>query len=228
MALTKLEAKELIRELLDDASSRLWSDTLLERLVTTTLDRLWGEVLSFAPRFTSKVDTIATLQAPGYIRLALTTDTPAGDLTSRFFRVQSVVRGNQEYAAADPRNIVVNTNGLVVRDTSREWVYHIQDRQLWVFPLDTEEDMELRYSFLPPKYSGLANGDPVQWPEGLEDAYVYEAAGRAMLKGGREDATALLAIGREAMADVRAYVSRPHGGVITPFQHMTAQSWGGE
>lgn len=228
MALTKLEARDLIRELMDDASDRLWSDSLLDRLATTTLDRLWGEVLSFAPRFTSQLDTITTLQTPGYIRLAQTTETPAGDLTQRFFRVQSVTRAGREYAAADPRNIVVALNALVVRDTSREWVYHIQGRQMWLVPLDTAEDVEIRYSYLPPKFSGLADGDPVQWPEGMEDAYIYEIAGRAMMKGGREDATAMLGIAREAMADVRSYVSRLHGGVITPYQHMTAQAWGGE
>jgi hypothetical protein len=225
MALTKLEARELIREQMDDASSKLWSDSLLDRLTTTTLDTLWGELLEHAPRLTSQLDTIATLQTPGYIRTQLTTDTPAGDLTQRFRRVQSVMRGEQMYTEVDPRRVAVQGNVLVAND-GRDFVYFLQGKQIWLLPLDTAEDVELRYSYLPAKYSGLANGDNVEWPEGFEDAYTWEVAGRAMLKGGRENADSLLGVAARSMAQLRSLIKT--GGVIMPYHNMPAQAWGGE
>jgi len=225
MALTKLEARGLIQELMEDAGAKLWSATLLDRLATLTLDSLWGELLELGPRLTSQLDTIATLQAPGYIRTQLTTDTPAGDLTQRFRRVQSVVRDSQTYTEADPRRIVVQGNELIAND-GRSYVYFIQGKQLWLFPLDTAEDVEIRYSYLPAKFSSLADGTAVEWPEGFEDAYTWEVAGRAMLRGGRENAEALLSVAARSMGQLRSLI-KPNT-VIMPYQHMTAQAWGGE
>lgn len=226
MSLTKLEARDLIRELIDDASDRLWSDALLDRLATLTLDSLWGELLEVNPRLTSQLDTIATLQTPGYIRLQLTTATPAGDLTQRFREVQSVNRNEQGYSPVDARNIVIQGNELIVNDDPHQYGYLKFGQQFWLFPLDTAEDVEFRYSYLPEKFSSLADGDAVEWPEGFDDAWTWEVAGRAMMKGGREDPAGHLAIAGKSMASLRSLI-KPNK-VIVPFQSMPAQAWGGE
>jgi len=226
MALTKVDARSLIREVMDDAASKLWSNTLLDRLATITLDSRWGELLEFAPQLTSQLNTITTLTAPGFIDLNLTGD--GGDLTQRFFRVQHVVRDGQEYTAADTKRIVIEVNEVIANDTGKKFVYFIRGDQLWLLPLDTTLDVELRYTFTPARFSDIAESDNVAWPEGYEDAYVFEVAGRAMLKGGREDAAARLSSGRDSFANLRSALTRPHGGVIMPYQHMSAMAWGGE
>lgn len=225
MALTKLEARGLIQELIDDASAKMWGTSLLDRLATTTIDALWGELLEINPRLLVQTDTITTLQSPGFLRLALTTDTPAGDLSQRFRRIQHITRDGREYTEIRRQNVVVEDNEVGVND-ARQYGWYRKGKQIWLVPFETTPEVEFEYNYLPTKFSALADGDAVEWPEGFEDAYTWEVAGRAMLKGGRENAESHLAIAGRAMANLKSLVR--DGKLILPQYHMTAQEMGGE
>lgn len=212
---------------MDDASATFWSSANLDVLISLTLDDLWQDLLRFEPSITSQLDEITTLTSPGYIRLPKTTDTPVGDLTQRFFTIQSVTRDGREYSPIDPRDVVIEDNEVKTTNAG-DFRYFKRADQLWLLPLETTPAVEFRYSFLPATFSSLADGNTVVWPEGSEGVYTFESAGRAMMKGDREESAHLLGIANLQMKHLRARVSRPFPGPLMPFQPSTPQAWGSD
>lgn len=230
MALLKSDARLQIRQLLDDSDARWWTDANLDKLSMLVYDDRWAEILQFAPRATSQLDTLTSLTSPGYIRLPLTTATIAGDLSQRFFRVQSIVRAGQEYSPTDPRWILVENSATVGTDAGA-WKWYRQGTALYLFPLDTATQVEFRYSYLPAAYTSLADSTAIVWPEGGEMAFIYEVAGRAMMKGGQELAAgqAMLAMANRIMREtVIPMAERLHAGPAGIIPADTSESWGSE
>lgn len=208
MSLTKAQSRTLIKQLMDDPDSKRWSATNLDFLTQVTLDSLWGKILQFAPWATSQLDTIAAAATPGYIDLR---NVPPGQLSKRFHRLQSVTREGIVYSPADGKELVIEDNSLL---TSHQRRFHVIGNQLWLFPLTTTPETEVRYSYKPQLYTTLGENDAVDWPEGHESAFVFQVAGRALFKGSAEDGLALIRIGLEDFADLQYDLSHQQLGPV--------------
>lgn len=215
--LSKVEARALIRQLIDDPAGKLWSTTNLDQLIEGVLDELWGELLDQFSWLRSD-EELATIVAPGYVDLA-------EDPFVRYYRVQQVTRSGILYRPADQRDVLVE-NGVVV--SAPEFSYTIFGSQLHMFPYSETADVYIRYSSLPEPFTSLSPGpdpdDPqdddisfIEWPDGYHLAYVYDVASRALEKGDREDSSKL---GRRAEASLfrlKAFLRRHNLGPTMPY-----------
>lgn len=220
--LTKAQARMLTREWLDDPNAKRWSDTRIDLAIQMALDDLWTDMLDIQSGLTSQLHTITSLVSPGYIDLRLTTQ--GGQLTQRFYRVQKVTRDGREYRPVDPRDILIEgNNALAGPDIS----HYVLGDQLWIFPLDTDTDVELRYSFKPTPFTSLTDGMNVPFPEGSESAYVLMASATTMAKGGAEDIGQLMALAKDARDRCLAAIRRQYHGMTVPFSTGTGVEIGG-
>ena len=210
--LTKAQARTLVREWLDDPAGKRWSDSRLDLAKQLAIDDLWTDILDLQGNITSQLHNITTTVSPGYIDLRLTTH--GGQLTQRFYRVQNVVRDERVYRNCDPREFVIQSNGAVV---APDFTYFVQGDLLWLFPLDTETDVELRYSFKPTPYTSLTDGMYVPFPDGNESAYVLAASALTMAKGNIEDAGQLFSLANQAKDRLLASIRRQYQGMMVPF-----------
>jgi hypothetical protein len=222
MILTKTQARTLVQQWLDDPSAQFWSEANLDLLISLVLDDLWAEVLEANPRYLSVLDTLlsADLDSPGYVDLS-----GDGPLTERFFRIQSVTRDAREYVPVSPQNIVIEADTVIVSEASPR-SYYLQGQQLWLFPLDASASIEVRYSYLPADFNGLGASASVVWRDGFESAYILEAAGRAMLKGDRENGERLLGMGRAVHRRLLSTISREYPGPDMPYMSVRPGAWG--
>ena len=78
--LTRLQARTLIQELIDDTAAKLWTAPNLDILTEATLDELWGELLDQFAWLRSTESGALTPVAPGTINLTTA--------LTRFYRVQ--------------------------------------------------------------------------------------------------------------------------------------------
>lgn len=183
--LTRGQVRTLIRQSLSDEASEKWSDTALDFLTQVVYDELWTRILHKNPYFVRQVD-IVTPVAPGYVDLKLVAD--GGSLTQRFHRLQEVFRGasgsptsGRVYRELDPRDVLLQGNPASVIWTP-DFRYTFLGDQLWLFQpngLDATTAIEVRYSYLPTVYTGLADTAQISWPTGMEGVLVNAVCSRA-------------------------------------------------
>ena len=224
--LTKAQYRTQIREFLDDPSAKLWSAANLDILTQMTQDTLWSEFLDIDPYFVSQNDSLTSLTSPGYIDADQAAG--VGDLTKRLFRIQSITRDQQEYGQVDRRHTVLQGGEVKSVDGSNSFNYLFLGDQIHLFPYDLTTDLEVRYSYYPTLFDGLADGTDVEWPEGHELALVLSVAATAMAKGGREDNQQLAVMAHREVARLKSKLARKSHGPTTMFMGDTAQGWGGQ
>lgn len=220
--LTKAEARTMIREWLDDPQAKRWSDARIDLATQMVIDDLWTDLLDVQSGLTSQLQTITSLATPGYIDLRLTTI--GGHLAQRFYRVQRVVRGSREYRPIDPRDVLIELNKSIV---GPDFTYYVIGDQLWLFPLSTTDQVELRYSYKPIPYTSLTDGFSVQFPEGSESAYVLAASALTMAKGNVEDAAQLVVLAATARERCIMAIRRQYHGMMVPFTTGSPFEMGG-
>jgi len=223
--LTQLQAKTLIQQYIEDPNAVHWSDSgtpsNLELACDLAYDELWGEILEIDPWLLSLTETITSLTSPGYIDLD-------SDLTNRFYRLQQLVRDDQPYSKADPKDVTfdVGQSELIVAKNYRYWF--VGD-YLYLSPLSTTEDVDITYSFYPDRFSGLADGTAITWPEGHESAFIYNMAIRLMAKGGQEDSGQMLPyLADQAWKRLLSAVKRRAVGPLVVRAHDQPQDWGSD
>lgn len=222
MSLTKTQARDLIRQVIDDPAAAMWSDVNLDLLIELSLDEMWGEIFNYSPWFKTQLDTITSLTSPGY--LDLRTVANGGALSQRFHRLQNVVRGGRSLTKYDPRDSIVELNKEVYAPQDS---YTFFGDQLWIFPLDTSADVEIRYAFKPAGFTTLSAGNPVIWPDGHESAYVYEIAARAIVKGDRESNQTILSIAGKSWDRLIDMVRKRQIGPTVPWANDSQHEFGG-
>lgn len=202
----------MVRQWLDDPNAVRWSDANLDMVIQLVIDDLWTDLLDMNPQLTSQLHTFTTVNTPGYIDLRQTTH--GGDLTQRFYRVHEggVVRGSRQYVPREPSDTVIEEDTGIVYES---YTYYVQGDFLWLFPLSTSDQVELRYSYKPTQYTSLTDGMVVPFPEGHELAYVLTAAALAMPKGAAEDPSTLQMMADKAVHKLLAAVRRQtHGAAM--------------
>lgn len=222
MSLTKAQARTQIRQLLDDPNSTMWTDANLDQLTELAMDEMWSDLLSYNSYLNSQLDTITSLTTPGFIDLRIVAD--GGALSKRFHKLQSVVRGGTTYTKYDPRDTLVELNAEIFAPTES---YVFIGDQLWLFPLDTTTDVEIRYSFKPAGFVSLTDGTKVTWPDGHDSAYIFEIAARALVKGEREDNLRMLNIAGKAWDRLIETVRKRQIGPMVPWTPDSQHEYGG-
>jgi hypothetical protein len=180
------------------------------------------------------LQTISTLHSPGFIDLRLATN--GGDLTQRFYRIQSVKGiadvGSQAariYYPKDPRDYLLGGGDTTVIVATR-FTYEIKGDQLWLYSSDNQfgpAPVDIRYSFKPPTFTSWADGSFIPWPEGGEAAAVYSAAAHTMAKGNAEEAAQLLLLADKAKDRMLASIRRQWLGSTVPYTTGSTFEFGG-
>ena len=215
MAVTKLQSRSLVQQLLDDSAAAFWTAPNLDLLIEGTIDELYGELLETFP-WLQTTETSAAIVAPGYVNLAALT---------RYHRLQQVVRNEQTYMPADPKDVLI-VNGQVVSAPTSSYI--VLGQQLHLFPYDTTTPVYVRYSSLPTAFSSLADGTAVDWPDGHHLAFIYEAAARAMEKGDRENSDRFSQRAQVALLRLRSRLRKQQVGPVMPWHADDARYWGGQ
>ncbi len=128
----------------------------------------------------------------------------------------------------DNRDITLEGSKVKASNAGQSHKYLFLGDQIHLFPYNLTDDVELRYSFYPTLFDGLADGTAVQWPEGHEDALILTAAARAMAKGSREDATQLATLAGAAVQSMLEVIERRAPGPKMPYLDDTPIEWGSE
>jgi hypothetical protein len=226
MSITKTNARTMVRQFIDDPDAARWTDGNLDLLITLTLDDLWGELLDFAPMALSQLDELTSFTSPGYIDLRLTGS--GGDLSQRFYRVQSVVRNTRAYTEMRHHDVLLEDNDVQASNVGTNYHYIVQADRIHLFPYSTTDAVELRYSFLPPEFTSLAGGDTVIWPDGYDAAFLHESAARALIKGDVEDPGQHRLVAHNIMERCREAISRNSAGPTTMLLTSHPHEWGSD
>lgn len=224
---SKVQVRALVRELIDDPGGRLWNTTNLDMLIEGCLDELWGQLLDQFGYLRSTSQSL-TPTSPGYIDLS----TANTAFTSRFYRVQKVVRDGVEFSPVSNRDVLMQgTTALDAPDSS----YTIFDNKLWLFPQSTTA-VYMQYASLPEPFTSLSPGpDPddsadddvsfVEWPDGHHMAYIYDVASKAIEKGDREESAKLARRFEVSWLRLLSYLRKQNAGITMAQIHDQPEQW---
>lgn len=218
--MTRGDAITLIRELIDDRGANRWTTASLGLLATMTLDSLYGELLDVAPNWQRAVETVSPT-SPGYVDLS-------ADLTNRWYRFfrNGIVRESQIYSPAKSSLISLDDTGTTVL-AAPSYTYVVWGGQLWLFDLDATNDVDITYSFKPTSWADLADDNTeVIWPDGHEDAYIFEIASRCLMKGAAEDWTGMSSKATAGLSRAKAWVKKWFPGPDVVEYHDNPGDWG--
>lgn len=218
MALTKAQARTLIRNLLTDENSQLWTAAVLDVLIQTTIDGLWELLLTANPFYTRQVDGAPAVTSPGYVVLG------SGGLSLRFHKLHSVVREQVVYTPTHQDDLVLDGNTEVVAPPQ---TYAIFGNQLWLFPLALTPVPVISYAYKPPLFTGLADTADVVWPDGHENAYVFAVASLASVRGGAQLRQEYQLIADAALQSTLEFVRHRDNNVTVPRTFDSAEQWSG-
>lgn len=215
--LTRLQARTLIQQLVDDTGATLWSAPNLDILTEGAIDELWGELLDKFEWVRSTEAATLTPTAPGYVTLSTA--------FTRFYRLQMVARDNQAFWPANQKDVLV-INGVQI--VAPDHTYVVYGDQLHLFPYSLNQ-ISVRYNSRPTAYTALANDSAlVDWPDGYHMAYIYDAASKAMEKGDRENSERFGKRAEQSMFRLKSFLRKQQVGPIMPWFHQDAIEWGGQ
>jgi len=110
----------------------------------------------------------------------------------------------------------------------QRFCYQFLGNQLWLHPLGAVTTfVELRYSYRPTRITTLADGSPVEMPEGSYRALVNLASAEALTKGNAEEANQFRGMGEEARNKLINSIRRQYHGMMVPFSTQQPFEWGG-
>lgn len=224
--LTKAQYRTMVRQYLDDPNGKRWGDVSLDLAIQLVLDDLWTDMLDQAPYLTSQLQTISTLVSPGYIDLRLIIN--GGQLAQRFYRIQSIKSAERIYYPKDPRDYLTTAGENAVLVGSA-YTYEIKGDFVWLYSNSSSfgsAPVDIRYSFKPVAFTGLADGNNVPFPEGSEMALVLSAAANTMAKGNTEDAVQLMALAEKARQRLLDAIRRQWHGSMQPYTTGTSTEFG--
>jgi len=217
---TKANFRILIRSAVDDPNAARWSDAVMDLFTAATIDSMYSDLFQVAPFLTSQLDTLTSLTSPGYFDKRITA---TGDLSQRLFRIQTIVRNGTTYTQGKALNLVMENS---VEITGLPTTYILLGDLVYLFPLNTTDDVEIRYSFRPASYDDLADASDVVWPDGYETAAIYETAGRLLAKGAAEDNQGYLALAGSEFGRLKSAVIRGSVGPLTIMNMDESVAWG--
>jgi hypothetical protein len=223
MSFTKAQARSAVAQAIDDPNFKRWTSANLDVVIAMAVDDGWSQLLETNPYYTSQLQTFSSITSPGYVDLRLIAN--GGALSQRFQKVQKVTRDGREFSLAKQQELLLEGNADLSKLAYR---YIFFGDQLWLFPLETNLSIELRYSFKPPSFISLGENDTVAWPEGHESAYVYEAAARAIGRGNAEEMTNFMSIAQMSQKRAENAIKRQYYGALMMDVDDAPTAWGAE
>lgn len=184
--LQKGQIRTAVQQAIDDPSGIRWSASNLDVLITVAQDTLFQAILDTFPTFTLAVAEAITTDASGAFDLTTT--------TQRFYRIIKVVNSVSS----------VELQPIYYTDKVPSQAYTIGGFKLLTIPTLATTALKLDYSYLPTRFTDLANDTtalPNEFPVGHESALIYLAAAWAMTKG---DQASMAQIGRIADQAIEA------------------------
>jgi len=210
--MTKGELRTVVRTLIGDQGALVWADTMLDVTIGAIFDELWVELLDAAVWYNSELETFDSLSEPGYLDLS--------ELTRRLYKMQSVVRDQFTYTSTSLRDIVIEGEVQLV---APNYTYAILAQQLWLYPLDADTPLELRYSYLPTPYLNLSDSDNISWPSGHDSALFFSIVYRLVADDKLQRYAVLAA---QAMARLKQAIIQQHNDPAVMYLTGSAQEWG--
>lgn len=203
--LIKSSVRTLIQELIDDASAAFWSAGNLDLLTEICLDECHGDLLEHAPWLSTVTERISSFDSPGTLNLASALAAP-----DRPYKILKVQRDERTYRYVSPWNVMYENSTKV---SVPDYTYTIVGNILHMFPYDTSTTVEITYNTLEAKYTGIADGAAfsTMWPDGMESAFIFLVASRAILKGDREEGDRLAREAAVAQKRLYARIAKPTG-----------------
>jgi len=217
----------MVAQLIDDPSNVMWSAANLDLVITLVYDQLWHRMLEHAPflNVTSATVLAADLTSPGYFNIGTVT----GLSTVRIKRLLELQIDGQVYYEGRSEDEVFTGSEIKVTEARGGYRWVRYGALVYPFPLQTSDDVLVRVSVLPTRFTAIAaDSTAITWPDGHEDALVYKAAGVALGKGDKEDASRLLGLAKEAWEELRGTIGRPSSGPVMPRMLGLPENWGGE
>lgn len=224
---TKGNVRAMVAQLLDDPNNQHWSSTYLDLLITAIYDETWAEMLDANPELSTTTATVsaANITSPGYVTVGTTT----GLTSLRARQILEVQRAGQTYYEARPEHIVYDGTSIRAHALQGDYAYFVRGLQIYLLPLSTTDDIRIRFSVLPPRFTGLSTDNTViTWPDGHEAALLFKAAASAMAKGDQEDPKTLLYLADESRKALFNTIRKNSKGPITPLLKGDPTQWGGE
>ncbi len=190
----------------------------MDLFTAATIDSMYAELLQLVPFYTSQLDTLTSLTTPGYFDKSI-----GGDLSKRHFRFQTIVRNGTTYTKGNALNLVMESS---VEIPGLPTTYITLGNLIHLFPLNTADDVEVRYSYRPDSYNELADSGTVEWPDGYETAPIYETVGRLLAKGAAEDNQGYMALAGSEFGRLKAAVIRDSVGPLMVMNMDESVAWG--
>jgi hypothetical protein len=130
-------------------------------------------------------------------------------LTKRFGRVQAVTKDSMQYFYTNPRNVTMQSGEQVV---AADRSYTVMGRKLYGFPLESSCTYEVRYNYLPTSFTEQLDTAEVEWPDGFENAFVYEVVARALAPESSEKYELFHRLASNTYNDMRSLLKRQYVG----------------
>ena len=225
--LSKSDARDLVRQLIDDPAGKFWPRQRLDLLFAGCLDELWSQLLDEFSYLTSVEETVTRDAAGG----VLTTT----QLSSRFYRAQRVMVAGREYDYVHPREVNISGSEVV---SGPDYCYTVLHDGIWALPLEPNTAITIRYSHLPEPFTSLdpASDSPdseddddvltIPWPDGHHMAYIYDVAAKAMEKGNRKESDRLTRRAEHSLLRLKQYLRKQHVGPVMPWYGDDVLDWG--
>lgn len=185
------QVRTAIRHAIDDPLGNLWPDANLDVLTEMVEDTMFQAILDTWPWFLSTTESKAP-DAAGKV--------PLSNLTNRFYRILDVKR------TSDGLRLL----SKLPNESIPQNAYYIIGGDLVTDPIIAgPATIDITYSFLPPKYTGLANDatELPNYPEGHESALIYLTAAWAMTKGDRESITQIARVANQAVEALLRHIA---------------------
>jgi hypothetical protein len=222
--LTKAQVRTQVQQMMDDPSAVQWSAANLDILIDGVFDAGWRDILEVNPWANSQHETLTStdLTSPGYFDESDLTPPTGG----RIHMMQLLTRAGYQLQPITPERVVIEDNAVTARDASLNSYFKL-GTEYWMFPLDATTDVEVRYSYLPQGFNASADGSALVWPESHVSALIFEAAGRALMKGAREDSNSLLGMAQAMWGKMLDDAGKSYPGPVVPFYADSPLDWGG-
>ena len=219
---TKANVRTLVSELADDPDHVAWTAANKDLIISLVYDTLWSRMLELSPNLTSARQDLTSLTSPGYFTIST-------GLDNRFQRIHTITRNSQVYSPVSVKDVVIQGDVVKAEDVRGSYHYVLLGDQVHLLPYNTTDDVEVRYSYKPTRFTDIASDATViTWPDGHEEVLIYAAAARLLMRGDREDATQLSTIADLAWRELSSAIQHQQLGPIMPHHMNQPSAWGAE
>jgi hypothetical protein len=226
---TRDQLVTLTREAMDAVGSTKWSATEILYLLDSAFDGEWSNILSVAPYYRVAQRAVVTDANGQFAEADLSGGT--GDTAQNFYRILTVTDGNYIYDQTRFQDVPLATTAGYPVPYMYDRLYYWFGENIQVLPVSVGAALTVTVNYKPPVPSELSGGSvTVDFPHNAQMIVAWEAAARALSKGGNESGAAadLLGLARGERETMLNDIQRR---TINPLRMMpmdSAGDWAGQ